>query len=237
MTLMAIFVLQQVDPNAKFAHVNQYLPSEVNTDDSIVLEATSISSVEGENVRLSERVRAIKLTVITHTFASCSCRVSLQVLLVDGVEQWLKALVSSMQGSIAHLSRKLVSDINNGVPCEEWAMKYPTQLCRLGVLFAWTKECEASIAELKTERKALHYASKRWASNWISRLTPIMGRSSFRGSDELMLPYHRCRLEAMFTVRHKRPNSHAYTCQLRVSSFPSNHCSCVTSLTRCHLDD
>lgn len=53
--LLCVF-LQQVDPNAKFAHVNQYLPSEVNTDDSIVLEATTISSVEGENVRLSERV-------------------------------------------------------------------------------------------------------------------------------------------------------------------------------------
>ena len=51
-----LMVLQQVDPNAKFAHTNQYLPSEVNTDDAIALEATAISSVEGETVRLSDRV-------------------------------------------------------------------------------------------------------------------------------------------------------------------------------------
>ena len=79
-------------------------------------------------------------------------------------------------------------------------LQYPTQICRLGLLHAWTKECESSIAELKAERKALHYASKRWTANTMTRLTPVMGRSMFRGCDEPMQPYHRCRLEAMFTV-------------------------------------
>ena len=46
-----------------------------------------------------------------------------KVMLVDGVEHWLKAMVGSMQGSLAHLARKLMNDINNGVCCEEWAMK------------------------------------------------------------------------------------------------------------------
>ena len=45
-----------MDPNAKLLHTNQYLPSEVNLEDMISFEATTVMSVEGETVKLTDKV-------------------------------------------------------------------------------------------------------------------------------------------------------------------------------------
>ena len=93
--------MQQVDPNAKFSHTNQYLPSEVNLEETLTSEAVSVQSVEGERVRLTERVA-----------------------LIDGVETWLRHLHVSMQRSLSHLLHKLMKDVVvGGMPSEEWPNK------------------------------------------------------------------------------------------------------------------
>ncbi len=77
--------------------------------------------------------------------------------------------------------------------------QYCTQICRLGLLQYWTKECEQGIAELKKERKALTNLSRKFA-NVMNKLPSLLTRTSFRGSDEVVRPVHRLRLESLMTV-------------------------------------
>lgn len=42
---------------------------------------------------------------------------------MDNVETWLRQLKESMQKSLAYLLKKLIKDIEGGVPCEDWALK------------------------------------------------------------------------------------------------------------------
>ena len=78
-------------------------------------------------------------------------------------------------------------------------IQYPTQICRLGLLYFWTRECEQGTNELKYDRKALYGTSKRFG-NTIGKLPSLLLRGSFRSVDEPMLPIHKVRIENMVTV-------------------------------------
>ena len=120
---------QQVDPNAKFSHTNQYLPSEVLLEDSLTLEAVTVLSAEGEQVKLAERVP-----------------------LVDGVEQWLKHLHHSIHRSLNHLLHKLMKDVLGGMPPEEWPNKVS-----LSLLLMFELENSKNVFWFVDSRKLLHY--------------------------------------------------------------------------------
>ena len=78
-------------------------------------------------------------------------------------------------------------------------MQYPTQICRLGLLYHWTRECEQSIAELKYDRKAMHTCGKKYGA-FIAKMSVVLGKGSWKTIDEAMLPAHKLRLESMITV-------------------------------------
>ena len=88
---------------------------------------------------------------------------------------------------------------NNEIPVV-LPMQYPSQVCRLGMLFHWTRECEQGIGEVRYDRKALQALLKKYTTN-TGRLSSILARGSWRTLDEPMLPFHKARLECMITVR------------------------------------
>jgi hypothetical protein len=47
----------------------------------------------------------------------------LQVPLDRGVDQWLAALQVSVADTISNLLVQVAQDINNSLPCEDWALK------------------------------------------------------------------------------------------------------------------
>ena len=79
-------------------------------------------------------------------------------------------------------------------------LQYPTQLCRLALLYVWTRECEQGINDLKYDRKAIQATAKRFAQS-MSRLPSLLNRGAWKASDEAMMPVHKNRLEAIITVR------------------------------------
>lgn len=91
-------------------------------------------------------------------------------------------------------------DLNNGTPLEEMALKYPTQICLIASVFNWTREAEASISELKNERKSISIGSKKYSQIGTKILT-LASKQKLSNSDKQILPIHRQRLEIMLTVR------------------------------------
>jgi hypothetical protein len=89
--------------------------------------------------------------------------------------------------------------MNNGLPLEEVALKYPTQICLIACIFNWTKEAEISIAELKTERKSISNGSKKYSQIGTKILT-LASKQRSANTDRPVLLIHRQRLEAMMTV-------------------------------------
>ncbi|XP_035829673.1 dynein heavy chain 5, axonemal isoform X2 [Aplysia californica] len=156
-------------------HGPTMLPSEGLVDDVIVMDATAVHSADGEVLSLIDKVT-----------------------LSDGVEVWLGKLRDSVGDTLHQLNQAIISDCNNGVGLEEWALKYPSQVCRLGLLYHWSAECEAAIAEIKYDRKALHGAVRKY-SMATGKLVTVLLRGMWRSSDEPMLPMHRVRIEAMIT--------------------------------------
>ena len=77
--------------------------------------------------------------------------------------------------------------------------QYPAQVCRFGMLFYWTKECEQGVAEIKYDRKALNNTSKKFGSV-INKLPVLLMRGTWKNVDETMTPIHKIRLERMVTV-------------------------------------
>ncbi|XP_076466964.1 uncharacterized protein LOC143298129 [Babylonia areolata] len=151
------------------------LPSEGLVDDVIAMDATTVLSSDGEVLPLIEKVR-----------------------LADGVEVWLGKLRDSVGHTLKELNVSVVTDCTNGIAMEEWAHKYPSQVCRLGMLFHWTRECEQGIGEVRYDRKALQALLKKYTTN-TGRLSSVMVRGVWRTLDEPMLPVHKARLECMIT--------------------------------------
>ncbi|XP_052089132.1 uncharacterized protein LOC127725852 isoform X10 [Mytilus californianus] len=154
-------------------HGPSYLPSEGIIEDVILYEATAISSSEGETIALKDKVK-----------------------LADGVEVWLLGLSESAAKTIKEMNNSIIQDCNQGTVMDEWASKYPAQVCKIGMLYFWTKECEIGISEIKYDRKALHGALKRYSIH-TSKLTSVLMRGAWRTIEEPMLPVHKSRLECM----------------------------------------
>ncbi|GFN75495.1 dynein beta chain, ciliary [Plakobranchus ocellatus] len=156
-------------------HAPSMLPSEGLVDDVIVMDATAVHSADGEVLTLLDKVT-----------------------LSEGVETWLGKLRDSVGETLRYLNQAVIDDCNNGVGLEEWALKYPSQVCRMGMLYHWSAECEAAIAEIKYDRKALQGGLRKY--NMASgKLITVLLRGTWRSSDEHMLPMHKVRLEAMIT--------------------------------------
>ena len=83
--------------------------------------------------------------------------------------------------------------------CFLFFLQYPAQVCRMAMLFYWTRECDAGITEIKVERKALQATLKKYSVT-MSKMTTVLTRSQWRNSEEAMLPVHKNRLECMITV-------------------------------------
>ncbi|XP_025098007.1 LOW QUALITY PROTEIN: dynein gamma chain, flagellar outer arm-like [Pomacea canaliculata] len=156
-------------------HAPSMLPSEGLVDDITEMDATAVLSADGEVLPLAEKVN-----------------------LVDGVEVWLGKLRDSVGQTLQEMNLSVVNDCNSGIVMDEWAYKYPSQVCRLGMLYHWTGECETSIAEIKYDRKALQALLKKY-QNTTSRLSTIFVRGAWRTFDEPMLPVHKVRLDCMIT--------------------------------------
>ncbi|XP_077973667.1 uncharacterized protein LOC120348568 isoform X2 [Styela clava] len=136
-----------------------------------VLHATAVLAADGEILNLDE-----------------------EISLFEGAELWLQNLQDSVRRSLHSNITKAIADIDANTPLEEIVLKYPIQVGKLALLYLWTRECEAGIAELKWERKAMQNASKKF-SVMISRLPTVINRTTWKGGDEAMLPVHRARLE------------------------------------------
>jgi len=78
--------------------------------------------------------------------------------------------------------------------------QYPAQVCRIGMLYHWTRECDLGIAEIKYDRKALQGTLKKYVST-VSKLSSVLARGQWKSAEEPMLPLHKNRLECMITVR------------------------------------
>ena len=73
------------------------------------------------------------------------------------------------------------------------------QVCGLGLLMAWTKECELGIAEIRNDRKAIPNTSKKFSTT-MGRLSTILSKGSWKNVDEHVTPLQRLRLESMIAV-------------------------------------
>ncbi|OWF37572.1 Dynein heavy chain 5, axonemal [Mizuhopecten yessoensis] len=157
------------------AHAPAFMPSEGIVEDSVFRDAVAVSSAEGELVLLQDKV-----------------------FLTDGVEVWLQKLRESVAKTIKDLNINIIHDCNNGVAMDEWPSKYPAQVCRMGMLYYWTRECDQGIAEIKYDRKALQGTLKKYIASG-SKLQTVLSRGAWRTIEEPMLPLHKARLECMIS--------------------------------------
>ena len=143
---------------------------------------------------------------------------------MGGVESWLWNIKDAITDTLSDIQMKMLDDIMAGTPCDELALKvkrqtisrgrvvvhvlnnmlfnlqYPNQLCCVGILFIWTRECEAGINELKYDRKALSNTSKKFGV-LTNKISSTISRGNWRSNDEPMTIIHKKRLENMSTVR------------------------------------
>ncbi|KAJ8314952.1 hypothetical protein KUTeg_007102 [Tegillarca granosa] len=154
-------------------HGPSYLPSEGLVEDVVIRDAVAVSSVDGEIVLLEEKVN-----------------------LTNGVEVWLQKLRDSVSKTLKDMNVNVIQDCNNGVAIDEWASKYPAQVCKMGMLYYWTKECDQGITEIKYDRKALQGTLKKYGTA-VAKLPTVLTRGAWRTLEEPMLPLHKTRLECM----------------------------------------
>ncbi|KAL5009692.1 hypothetical protein ScPMuIL_011997 [Solemya velum] len=160
---------------SSITHGMSYLPSEGIVEDIVVMDAVSVSSVDGERLELQDKVT-----------------------LTDGVEVWLQKLQDSISRSLSSMNTGIIQDYNSGVAMDEWPLKYPAQVCRIGMLYQWTRECEQGISEIKYDRKALQGTLKKYTAT-IAKLPTCLSKGAWRTLDDPMLPRHKARLECMIT--------------------------------------
>ncbi|XP_067674368.1 uncharacterized protein [Haliotis asinina] len=154
-------------------HVPTMLPSEGLVDDVIVMDAVAVQSADGETLTLTDKVT-----------------------LSDGVEVWLGKLRDSVGKTLHEMNASVIQDCNNSVVLDEFASKYPSQVCRMGMLYHWTRECEQGIAEVKYDRKALQGTLRKYVAT-TGKLSSVLVRGAWRTIDDPMLPVHKGRLESM----------------------------------------
>ncbi|XP_074662754.1 uncharacterized protein LOC141915202 [Tubulanus polymorphus] len=160
---------------AAIQHHISLLPSEDIVQERTTWEASAVISCEGEILELCEKVS-----------------------LADGVETWLTHLKDIIHKSLSVLFNEVMQDVNKGVSMEELVLKYPTQICRFGMLFYWTKECEVGVQEIKYDRKALHNLGKKFSTN-MGKLNSVLSRGYAKTAEEPFTAVHRLRLENLIT--------------------------------------
>ncbi|XP_055889445.1 dynein axonemal heavy chain 8-like isoform X4 [Biomphalaria glabrata] len=163
-----------INPNV-MQHVPSMLPSEGLVDDILMMDATAVLSADGEMLHLANKVS-----------------------ITEGVEVWISKLRDSVGDTLHRLNQAIITDCKNGIGLEEWPLKYPSQVCRTGMLYHWTAECELAIADIKYDRKALQLALRKYTMA-TSKLATVLQRGSWRLPDKSMKTKHRVRLEAMIT--------------------------------------
>ncbi|XP_055954878.1 dynein axonemal heavy chain 8 [Patella vulgata] len=161
---------------ASLQNIPTMLPSEGLVDDVTVMDAKAVHSADGEILILQDEVK-----------------------LTDGVECWLYKLKESVGKSLHEMNLSVIHDCNNSIVMDEWASKYPAQVCRMGMLYHWTKECEQGISDIKYDRKALQGTLRKYVTH-TSKLSTVLSRGAWKTIDEVMLPVHKGRLECMVSV-------------------------------------
>ncbi|XP_052807484.1 dynein axonemal heavy chain 5-like isoform X7 [Mya arenaria] len=180
-----------------------YLPSEGMVEEVVIKDAVSVSSADGESFVLAEKVT-----------------------LTDEVETWVSKLRDSVCKTIREMNIAIIQDCNSNVPIDEWALKYPAQVCRMGMLYHWTRECDLGIADIKYDRKALQGTLKKYIST-VSKLSSVLARGQWRSLEEPMLPLHKNRLECMITTSQFLRDALDNLCQRKlreVSDFEWRRC-------------
>lgn len=122
-----------------------------------------------------------------------------KVNLEKGAEVWIPKLKDTISETIKKYVSSALHDLANNGSAEELPIKYPTQICLIGLNYLWTKEIENSLVELKNERKAITMGSKKFAQI-IAKIFSLMSKSKWNNVDKPILTFHRLRLEAMITV-------------------------------------
>ena len=117
--------------------------------------------------------------------------------------QSTKPALSSWQNEYQNSPLTCVGSLYQPLFCEcihlFICLQYPSQICRMAMLYYWTRECEAGITELRYERRAIQNTKARFQAN-IAKIPTALARNCFRNLEETMLPLHRLRLENLYTV-------------------------------------
>ncbi|XP_071504103.1 dynein axonemal heavy chain 5-like [Diadema antillarum] len=138
-----------------------------------LMQAIAVTSKEGEILNLEDEVH-----------------------IKEGVEVWLKGLKESITKTLASTVSNMIKDMENNLPIEELAYKYPTQVANLGLMLYWTKECELGITEIRNDRKAIPNTAKKFVTT-MTRLTQVLTKGTWKATDEHVTPLQRWRLESM----------------------------------------
>ncbi|XP_033874385.3 dynein axonemal heavy chain 8-like [Acipenser ruthenus] len=137
------------------------------------MQAVSVIAEDGEHLQLDEEV-PISLAV----------------------EEWLTDLQCAIFRTLESCINKAAMDISQGVSIDEWTYRNPFQIARLGLLYCWTRDCEAAITDFKSDRKALPGALKKYAG-MIFRLSTIISKGTWRHNDESVTYSQKLKLENM----------------------------------------
>jgi dynein heavy chain, axonemal len=120
--------------------------------------------------------------------------------LEKGPETWIPRLKDSISESIKTYIDSAFNNLNDpdNFNVEELAANYPTQICLLCLHQIYTRDIEATIIELKNERKAI--ASSKKILQIMARLNQCLIKSRWIHIDRPILALHRIRMEAMTMV-------------------------------------
>ena len=153
------------------------MPSEKLFEEIRVWDAVSLISWEGEELKLIKKVT-----------------------LDDTMENWLNEIQKVSKRSLEDEFSNLLADLTTGVNPDEWALKYCTQCCAVGLLVAWTMECEQGINELKTERRALTSSAKKFAG-FAGKLVQLQSSGKIVGREMASITYNqKIRLDTLISV-------------------------------------
>ena len=123
-----------------------------------------------------------------------------RVSIERGPEQWLPRLKEAIAETLKQYLRASLLDLNDGCFLEELPLKYPAQICLVGLSYLWTKEVETSIIEFKNERKSVSFGSKKFGQV-VTKLTARLGWTSV---EKPILNYQKLRIQTLISVIHTR---------------------------------
>nr|XP_014351636.1 PREDICTED: dynein heavy chain 8, axonemal-like [Latimeria chalumnae] len=165
-----------------------------NSYDEISVSAQAGVSQEGLYPAVSVEPDRALIAVAVMAPDGETLQLNEEVSVISGVEVWLKDLQESIHRTLESKIYKVACDVDQGVTIDEWTYRYPAQVARLGLLYCWTKDCEAAISDLKVDCKALPGAVKKH-SGMIYRLSAIVSKGSWKHTEESVSQYHRLKLE------------------------------------------